>query len=87
MSATRCNRSARYAKQSGIAAIMDGRPEASALATYPCCPNTRRHELGNKTRPRFAMKRVQIVRPGAGALVYHWPCDDDATRCARGVGS
>eukprot|EP00974_Lingulodinium_polyedra_P043159 4143868-Lingulodinium_polyedra.AAC.1 len=29
MSAARCSRSSRYAKQNGIAAVMDGRPEAS----------------------------------------------------------
>eukprot|EP00974_Lingulodinium_polyedra_P118955 11169335-Lingulodinium_polyedra.AAC.1 len=35
MSATRCNRSSRYARQSDVAAVMDGRPEACVLATDP----------------------------------------------------
>ena len=71
VSATCCSRSSRYARQSDIAAVMDGRPEAGVLATYPSALSTRRHTLGNEARPRFAVMRVQFVGPETGALVYH----------------
>eukprot|EP00974_Lingulodinium_polyedra_P071422 6909742-Lingulodinium_polyedra.AAC.1 len=68
MSATRCSRSSRYANRSDIAAVTDGRPEATVLAMYPSCFSTRRHVLDNAARPRFAMTRAQLARPETGGL-------------------
>jgi len=40
VSATCCSRSSRYAKQSDIDAVMDGRPETGDLATNPSALKT-----------------------------------------------
>ena len=70
VSATCCSRSSRYARQSDIAAVMDGRSETSDLATYPSALSTLRHDVGTEARPCFAVMRAQFVGPEAGALVY-----------------
>ena len=89
VSATRGKRSSRYAMQSDIAAVRDGRPEAGVLATYPSFFNNLRNALGNGARLVFAVMRDQFLGPETGAPVYHWSCGTDRTgrsRCARGVG-
>lgn len=89
VSATRGSRPSRYAMQSDIAAVKDGRPEAGVLDTYPSPFNNLRHDMGNAARPVFAVMRDQFIGPEAGAPVYHWSCDAATTnrsRCVSGVG-
>ena len=89
VSATRGNRSSRYAMQSDIAAVKDGRPDAGVFDTYPSPFNNLRHAAGNGARPFFAVMRDQFFGPETGAPVYHWSCDTVTTgrsRCSSGVG-